>query len=266
MPTAGQVYRGPVVSPVTGSEVELIGDEEPGDGDASAVDNPRSQIGPAARRELRERLSDGVQFDEPMRRHTTLKIGGPADAFAEPARAADAELAIALGVAVAFVDRVEVVPDAQQVRHRRPRQPVGEQVVGVLRGGGETAVRGFVDFDAGAGVVAVLAPGDRAVAVATHDAAAAPDLERRRRGNRLQRNAPVARIAIACRRGGAEADHREHARIGEQRGERFVRVAHRQAWQRRLGDRRGGALRKIVGKRNVAHVPFAACRRPQRGA
>jgi UDP-N-acetylmuramate dehydrogenase len=89
MQTAGQIYRGPVVSPVAGGEVELIGDEELGDGDAMAVDNPDSQLDPAARRALRELLGDGVRFDEPMRRHTTLKIGGPADAFAEPTRAAE---------------------------------------------------------------------------------------------------------------------------------------------------------------------------------
>ncbi|HET9623382.1 MAG TPA: UDP-N-acetylmuramate dehydrogenase [Kofleriaceae bacterium] len=33
-------------------------------------------------------LGGDVRFDEPMRRHTTLKIGGPADAFAEPTSAA----------------------------------------------------------------------------------------------------------------------------------------------------------------------------------
>jgi UDP-N-acetylmuramate dehydrogenase len=79
----------PVVSPGAGGDVELIGDEELGDGDAAAVDNPRSQLDPAARRALRALLGDGVRFDEPMRRHTTLKIGGPVDAFAEPARAAE---------------------------------------------------------------------------------------------------------------------------------------------------------------------------------
>src|ERR1700733_13046016 len=87
MATAGGIYRGPVVSPVAGGDVELIGDEELGDGDDTGVDNPRSQLDPAARRALRELLGDGVRFDEPMRRHTTLKIGGPADAFAAPARA-----------------------------------------------------------------------------------------------------------------------------------------------------------------------------------
>jgi UDP-N-acetylmuramate dehydrogenase len=89
MRAAEEIYRGPVVSPRAGSEVELIGDEEPGDGESAAVDNPRSQLAPDARRALRELLGDGVRFDEPMRRHTTLKIGGPADAFAEPARAAE---------------------------------------------------------------------------------------------------------------------------------------------------------------------------------
>ncbi|HEX8114844.1 MAG TPA: hypothetical protein VF516_44240, partial [Kofleriaceae bacterium] len=60
METAAEIYRGPVVSPVAGSEVELIGDEELGDDDASAVDNPRSRVDPAARRALRELLGDGV--------------------------------------------------------------------------------------------------------------------------------------------------------------------------------------------------------------
>jgi UDP-N-acetylmuramate dehydrogenase len=89
MRIAAQIYRGPVVSPVAGGDVELIGDEELGNGEAAAVDNPRSQLDPAARRALRELLGDGVRFDEPMRRHTTLKIGGPADALAEPVRAAE---------------------------------------------------------------------------------------------------------------------------------------------------------------------------------
>ncbi|MBA3542143.1 MAG: UDP-N-acetylmuramate dehydrogenase [Deltaproteobacteria bacterium] len=43
----------------------------------------------AQRRMLRELVGDGVVFDEPMRRHCTLKIGGPADAFAEPRSTAE---------------------------------------------------------------------------------------------------------------------------------------------------------------------------------
>jgi UDP-N-acetylmuramate dehydrogenase len=66
----------------------LIGDEEVG-GAGEAVANPRSIVDPAMRAELAAMLGDGVRFDEPMRRHTTLKIGGPADAFAEPGSAAE---------------------------------------------------------------------------------------------------------------------------------------------------------------------------------
>jgi len=70
-------------------DVELIGDEELGASDASPVDNPRSVIDAGARRALGELLGAGVRFDEPMQRHTTLKIGGPADAFAQPASVAE---------------------------------------------------------------------------------------------------------------------------------------------------------------------------------
>jgi UDP-N-acetylmuramate dehydrogenase len=69
--------------------VALIGDEEPGDGDTTAVDNPRSVLGADARRALGELLGDVVRFDEPLSRHTTLKIGGPADAFAQPVSVAE---------------------------------------------------------------------------------------------------------------------------------------------------------------------------------
>lgn len=64
-------------------DVELIGDEELG-GTAGAVANPRSLLSAAHQAALRELLGGSVALDEPMRRHTTLKIGGPADAYAEP--------------------------------------------------------------------------------------------------------------------------------------------------------------------------------------
>ncbi len=41
-------------------------------------------IGAAARRGLEKALGDGVAFDVPMTRHTSLRIGGPADALATP--------------------------------------------------------------------------------------------------------------------------------------------------------------------------------------
>lgn len=61
----------------------LIGDELV-DGDGPAIANPRSLLSPAVRDQLRALLADDVCFDEPMRRHTTARIGGPADAFARP--------------------------------------------------------------------------------------------------------------------------------------------------------------------------------------
>ncbi|HVV85685.1 MAG TPA: UDP-N-acetylmuramate dehydrogenase [Kofleriaceae bacterium] len=64
----------------------LIGDEEVGADDVldTAVANPRSIVDDAARAALRELLPGDLRFDEPMRRHTTAKIGGPADVFAMP--------------------------------------------------------------------------------------------------------------------------------------------------------------------------------------
>ena len=41
-------------------------------------------IDPATRRGLRELLGERVRFDEPMARHTSLRVGGPAEAFARP--------------------------------------------------------------------------------------------------------------------------------------------------------------------------------------
>jgi UDP-N-acetylmuramate dehydrogenase len=42
-------------------------------------------IPPAARRALEDALAGDVAFDVPMARHTSLRIGGPADALAQPA-------------------------------------------------------------------------------------------------------------------------------------------------------------------------------------
>lgn len=42
-------------------------------------------IPPAARTELVRLLGERVQFDAPMARHTSLRVGGPADALARPA-------------------------------------------------------------------------------------------------------------------------------------------------------------------------------------
>ena len=39
----------------------------------------------AARLELEETLGDRIRFGVPMARHTSLRVGGPADALATPA-------------------------------------------------------------------------------------------------------------------------------------------------------------------------------------
>lgn len=53
----------------------------------------------AARRALEETLAERVQFDVPMSKHTSLRVGGPADAFAQPANRD--ELAALLAVCAA---------------------------------------------------------------------------------------------------------------------------------------------------------------------
>jgi UDP-N-acetylmuramate dehydrogenase len=83
------MYRDVVSNAPTVDDVELVGDEELGTGAGGPVANPRSILDDAARAALRDMLGDRVRFDEPMRRHTTLKIGGPGDAYAEPASPAD---------------------------------------------------------------------------------------------------------------------------------------------------------------------------------
>ncbi len=61
----------------------LIGDE-PVEGDGPAIANPRSVLGGEARAALLALAGEDVRFDEPMRRHTTARIGGPADALVRP--------------------------------------------------------------------------------------------------------------------------------------------------------------------------------------
>ena len=49
-----------------------------------AVTTDRSQISADDRRALEALCGEDVRFDEPMSRHTTLKVGGPADAWCAP--------------------------------------------------------------------------------------------------------------------------------------------------------------------------------------
>lgn len=74
---------------VVDDELELAGDElDAADRAEGAADGPgargASLLTADDRAALAALLGGDVRFDEPMRRHTTLKIGGPADALAEP--------------------------------------------------------------------------------------------------------------------------------------------------------------------------------------
>ncbi len=66
----------------------LIGDDDAGDGADDVLDtavaNPRSLLDGGRREALRALLPGDVRFDEPMARHTTARIGGPADVVAQP--------------------------------------------------------------------------------------------------------------------------------------------------------------------------------------
>jgi len=64
-----------------GDEIEEAAGEEIA---AAPAPNARSILSAADRDELCAIAGERVRFDEPMRRHTTLKMGGPADALAQP--------------------------------------------------------------------------------------------------------------------------------------------------------------------------------------
>ena len=68
-------------------DVVLVGDEAPvGHDDVGGGDvaNPRSVLGRDQREQLRALLGQSVRFDQSLRRHTTNKTGGPADALVRP--------------------------------------------------------------------------------------------------------------------------------------------------------------------------------------
>lgn len=69
-------------------DVALVGDEAPiGHQDVAAdgeVANPRTVLWQEHRSELTARFGQGVRFNQPLRRYTTNKTGGPADALFRP--------------------------------------------------------------------------------------------------------------------------------------------------------------------------------------
>lgn len=87
--------------------VALAGDDEPEAEGLVGVANPWTHLSDDDRAALRGLLGVAVRFDEPMRRHTTLKLGGPADAWAAPPTRADLAAVLALcaarGLAVTVV-------------------------------------------------------------------------------------------------------------------------------------------------------------------
>jgi UDP-N-acetylmuramate dehydrogenase len=76
-------------------------------------------IRPEVREELVQALGDGIVFDAPMSRHTSLRIGGPADALARPA--SREELATVLQLCA---------------KHRLPHQVAGAGFNTLVRDGG----------------------------------------------------------------------------------------------------------------------------------
>src|SRR5262249_9058326 len=86
---------------------------------------------------------------------------------------AAAELAVAFLLASAQVDRIEIIPHAQHVAlFAAIAAPALQRRVGVAGCAGEAAVRGFVDFELGEVVVAIVAEANFAVAAAADVAAA----------------------------------------------------------------------------------------------
>ena len=161
-----------------------------------------------------------------------------ARAFAETARPPAAEVAVAFLVTGAVIDRVEVVPQAQHFGTRLAVEAAaidqrGDLAVGAFGRGIKATGVAFIDVDGEEQVVAVAAPADRAVdAVADHTRAAPHFDQRFMQGIQTDREA----AGIVAADGGAEADHREHVGLAEQRVRRRARVAQPQARQR-LGAR-----------------------------
>ena len=159
---------------------------------------------------------------------------------AQAARAADAELAVAFVVAVAQGDRVEVVPDAQQVRVPLPR---------TKRSGARRRVAASRDAARCRRRRPRRSRSRRTAARRRWPRRSSPSRPRatgalaRQTSNgagamRLQRHAQVARIVVV-RRIVAEAEHRQRVVAGQQRrGRRGVDVVHRQARRRNVARHR----------------------------
>jgi hypothetical protein len=150
-------------------------------------------------------------------------------------RTAGAEAAIALVIALAQIDRVEVVPQAQEMRRRGAGHDVADGAVGVFRRGINAAVRELVDLDREEQVFVGAAPAQFAAAAAFHRRRGAPDLDHGSGGHRagwLQTQLQHARIG---HRGAVKPDYREHIGLRQQVAQRGVRIADIERRRRRFG-------------------------------
>jgi UDP-N-acetylmuramate dehydrogenase len=90
-----------------GDDIEAAADAARDGVAATGAANPRSILTGDDRAALASVLAGDVRFDEPLRRHSTLKLGGPADALAEPSTATAVEATLAVcarrGLAVTVI-------------------------------------------------------------------------------------------------------------------------------------------------------------------
>ncbi len=140
--------------------------------------------------------------------------------------ATTAELTITFVVALAEIDRVEIVPDAQRVRLGARNEMGSKPRVGSLGCGCKAAVAALVELEHAEFIVVVLGETQSVACRRAHRAECAPDLERRRGRGNLQRDAQIARIAVRVGCRVAETDHGENIIRSEQCIERIVRIAH----------------------------------------
>ena len=163
--------------------------------------------------------------------------------IAHAAGAAVAEVLVALGVAVAVVDRAEIIPDPQHVARLARGDEAVQLLVGQPGGGDGTAVFALVQLDRGEQPAAAGRPAQRTVAAAVDRRVDLPQFHGRGGVEGLQRHLQVARVG-AGRGVGAEAEQRQRAGLGQGRGDLGHAVGH---------PRRAARLRVDLGVFTALH-------------
>ena len=160
----------------------------------------------------------------------------------DPARTANAETAIALVVALACGDRVQVIPDPQRMRIVAVCQPVVQARVRFGRRGFDIGTAaGIGDLERAELQGTVRAPGDAALA-AMRDLAFDPPAFERCIAMRRQGNMQVARIVMRSGYRIAEPEHGQQSRIGQQRVQRLMPEFDAQGGR---GGMRGGVVQGV---------------------